>query len=144
MGRPKKYATEEERLEARRASNRKRQARFYQKHKAEITEQQVKWYYTKEGRAYTQIKDYKREDKKYNRGGIDLTVPWFIRNIYTKCIYCGETDWKKLGCDRIDNNLPHTMENVVPCCLDCNNKRKRKPFEEFYWEMKHKTLGNES
>lgn len=142
MGRPRKYATEEERLEARRASNRKRQARFYQKHKAEITEQQVKWYYTKEGRAYTQIKDYKREDKKYNRGGIDLTVPWFIRNIYTKCIYCGETDWKKLGCDRINNNLPHTMENVVPCCLDCNNKRKRKPFEEFYWESKHKTLGN--
>lgn len=117
---------------------------YNKEHKKEKAEYDARYRQTKEGRASNLINAHKREDKKYNRGNCDLTVPWFVRNIYTKCIYCGETDWKKLGCDRIDNNLPHTMENVVPCCLDCNNKRKLKPFEQFYWESKHETLGEES
>lgn len=152
----KKYLTEEERLEARRASSRKWKAehkleiaeynaKYNQEHQTERTEYNAKYYYTKEGRAYFLINAHKQEDKKYYRGDCDLTVPWFIENIFTKCIYCGETDWKKLGCDRIDNSKAHTIENVVPCCLDCNNKRQKKPFEQFYWEMKHeKTLGDES
>lgn len=173
-GRPRKYATEEERKEARR--------KYYQEHKEEIAEQHAKWYQehkdeiaeyrakylqehkaeraetlakyrqkhkkeiaeydaryrkTKEGRAVMLINRHKEEDKKYNRGNCDLTMPWFVRNIFTKCIYCGETDWKKLGCDRIDNNLPHTSGNVVPCCAECNCKRQKKPFEQFYMESKH-------
>ena len=166
----KKYLTEEERLEAKRAMQRKyyqkckkqilerqdkyrelhkdeiaeRKAIYYQKHKQEIVEKVAKYNQTQNGRACYLINAHKREDKKNNRGECDLTVPWFVRNIFTKCIYCGESDWKKLGCDRIDNSLPHTIENVVPCCLDCNNKRQKKPFEQFYWESKHKTLGEES
>lgn len=156
MGRPKKYATEEERLEARRAKCRRWRAKHkleiaeynanhYQDHKDVILEKKAKYRQTKEGRAYSLINKHKQEDKNYGRGECDLAVPWFIRNIFTKCIYCGETDWKKLGADRIDNSLPHTIVNVVPACWDCNRKRKKKPFEQFYWEMKHeKTLGNES
>lgn len=164
----RKYATEEERLEARRARKRKYSAKWRAEHKAEkaeydaryrqehkeeiakyreehkdeIVEIKRKYLNTKEGRASNLIRAYKQEDKKRGRGDIDLTVPWFIRNIFTKCIYCGESDWKKLGCDRIDNSKAHTMENVVPSCWDCNNKRQSKPFEQFYWEMKHKTLGD--
>lgn len=174
MGRPRKYTTEEERKEARRAYMKEYIAKYYQDHKQEIIEKaakyreehkleiaeykakyhrehrtetlerEAKYRQTKEGRAAILIGAYKHEDKKQNRGDIDLTVPWFVRNIFTKCIYCGESDWKKLGCDRIDNSLPHTIENVVPCCADCNNKRGTKPFEQFYWEMKHETLGEES
>ena len=181
----KKYFTEEERKEAKKAYDRKYQAKYYQEHKAEIIEKTAKYrkdhkdeiaerkaeyyqnhkaeiaeynakynqehkdekaeydakrYSTKEGRASNLIRKHKLEDKKRGRGDIDLTVPWFVRNIYTKCIYCGETDWKKLGCDRIDNSLPHTMENVVPCCVDCNKKRGLKQFEQFYLEMKHKKM----
>ena len=163
----RKYVTEDERLEAKRARNRKYMTKYRQEHKAErakyreehkaeraeyfakyrqehkdeSTEIKRKYLNTKEGRASNLIRAYKQEDKKRGRGDIDLTVPWFIRNIFTKCIYCGETDWKKLGCDRINNSKAHTMENVVPSCWDCNNKRQSKPFEQFYWELKHKTLG---
>ena len=171
----KKYFTEEERLEAKRAYNRKwkaehkqeiaeKAARYYQEYKKEKLEYIAKWraehkaeraeymtkyntkyYNTKEGRARFLIKRYKQADKKYGRGEYDLTIPWFVRNIFTKCIYCGETDWKKLGCDRIDNSKAHTIVNVVPCCMSCNRNRQKKPFEQFYWEMKHeKTLGDES
>ena len=38
MGRPKKYATEEERLEARRAQNRLHGNNFYANHKKEVLE----------------------------------------------------------------------------------------------------------
>ena len=189
MGRPRKYATEEERKAAKRAYKKEYMAKYYQEHRDEILKKQTKynqkhkdahaeyytkWYQvhkkekaeyqakyhrehrtekaeynanyrqTKEGRACYLINTYKRNDKKYNRGDCDLTVPWFVRNIFTKCIYCGESDWEKLGCDRIDNSLPHTIENVVPCCAECNAKRHMKPFEQFYWEMKHETLGEES
>ena len=36
------------------------------------------------------------------------------------CIYCGESDWHKLGCDRIDNSKPHSTDNIVCSCKDCN------------------------
>ena len=45
---------------------------------------------------------------------------WIVDNGFTECIYCGETDWRKLGLDRINNSKPHTEDNVVPCCRRCN------------------------
>lgn len=83
---------------------------------------------------------YRTNDKKYNRGKCALTAKWIIENIFSKpCFYCGETGWEIMGCDRINNDLPHTPNNVVPCCKECNNKRRSKPFEEFCKEMGVKT-----
>ena len=52
------------------------------------------------------------------------------------CLYCGETDWIKLGLDRIDNSKPHTPDNVVTCCEKCNTKRGNKSYEEFLKEIR--------
>lgn len=30
---------------------------------------------------------------------------------------------KNIGCDRIDNNKGHSIDNVVPCCNICNTVR---------------------
>lgn len=57
----------------------------------------------------------------------DLDEKWITDNILSKeCIYCGETDWRKLGCDRIDNTKPHTKDNVVCACARCNKLRSNK------------------
>lgn len=57
----------------------------------------------------------------------DFDAQWMIDNIYSKeCIYCGETDWRLLGCDRINNNKGHTKDNVNPCCKRCNKLRSDK------------------
>jgi hypothetical protein len=75
------------------------------------------------------ISHYKYNDKK--RGFIcDLTEEWTKENITSKpCIYCGET--KDIGCDRIDNSKGHTKDNVIPCCLICNQTRMNNySFEE--------------
>ena len=57
-----------------------------------------------------------------------------IENIFkSSCVYCGDTNWEHLGCDRINNNLPHTTDNVICACGLCNVERQfnRMSVEEF-------------
>lgn len=97
-------------------------------------------------RAQYQVRSYRRDDVNNGFGDvIDFDAQWVIDNIYSKqCIYCGETDWKKLGCDRIDNTKPHTKDNVVCSCWECNNERQKQTFEEFYRNKKNKGLTSPS
>jgi hypothetical protein len=77
--------------------------------------------YRKTRREYDRVYDYKYTDKK--KGLVsDLTVEWFKENITSQpCTYCGSTE--KIGCDRVDNNKGHNMDNVIPCCDLCNQTR---------------------
>ena len=109
---------------------------YYIDKKEIITEQQKQYHQTPIGRATTLLTSYRIADKIYNRGKCDLTAKWIVENIFPKhCHYCGEDDWTKIGCDRIDNDLPHTPGNVVPCCEKCNKKRHTKLYEEFKKEV---------
>lgn len=89
---------------------------------------------TKIGRAIDLAGSYKQHDAE---NGLDssnnLTHFWIIENIFTtKCVYCGDSDWRHLGCDRIDNSKPHTPENVICACRICNIDRSdRMGVEEF-------------
>lgn len=105
-----------------------------------VNENQRKWRKNNSEmvRAIYLASNYKQNDKKYNRGESTITPQWIVDNIFTsKCFYCGETDWAELGCDRIDNDLPHTPENVVCCCEKCNKERHLTPFEEFLAKKKY-------
>lgn len=105
---------------------------YHQEHKEEIAEYEKQYKKTPNGRAKYLASSYCRCDKKANRGECTLTTQWIVDNIFSKpCHYCGETDWHKLGCDRIDNSKPHTEDNVVPCCWDCNRKRHTMDYEEY-------------
>lgn len=87
-----------------------------------------KYLNTQKGRANNLLCGYKTSDRKYER--IDdefptnyVTAKWIVEHIFSQpCKHCGETDWHKLGCNRLDNSLPHTMDNVEPCCVECNNE----------------------
>jgi len=55
----------------------------------------------------------------------NLTNEWLINNILLKrCVYCGTNE--QIGCDRIENQKGHTIDNVVPCCITCNYVRNDK------------------
>ena len=124
----KKYFTEEERKAAKRASKRK----WYYNKKEEIAAYKVEYDSTPFGRAINLLNAYKQKDKLYNRGECTITPDWIIQNIFNNpCHYCGESDWLKIGCDRIDNSLPHRPDNVVPCCDKCNKKRGTTPYGEY-------------
>lgn len=150
MGR-KLYKTEEERKEAQRAARkrwneahpeevkegrRRRQKRYAARNGEKIAERMSEWRdkyrSTQIGRAHQLVDAYKYHDKKAGRGECLITPDWVIENIFTQpCHYCGETDWKLLGCDRIDNTKPHTPDNVVCCCGKCNTKKQKTPYEEY-------------
>lgn len=112
---------------------RAREAEYRKNNGDKIREQRVKYYSTQYGRAKCLLNAYRREDKAKNRGVCTLTSDWIVENVFSgqSCHYCGESDWTKLGVDRIDNSLPHTPENCVPCCWECNNKRKNTEYNEF-------------
>lgn len=163
MGRRKKYNTEEERKEAHReACKRFREehpdymvewrknnpdkvkaynAAYYKKNNEEI----LAWHAaydaaynaTPFGRARYLVGRYRSADKKQNRGECTITPQWVVDNVFSGqvCHYCGQTDWHLLGCDRIDNTLPHTPENCVPCCCDCNKKKGTTEYDEFMRRM---------
>ena len=122
-------ANKEKYAEQRKAYDKK----YWEANKDKITERWKQYYNTKKGRAIILLSGYKQKDKKYNRGECTLTVEWIIENIFSGqvCHWCSESDWKKLGCDRINNDLPHTPENVVCSCDSCNSKRGRMTYDEY-------------
>ena len=85
------------------------------------------------GRAKKLANTYKSRDQKRGMDN-DIDSEFIENNIFTKpCIYCGETDFRLLGCDRIDNAKGHLKDNVVCACRQCNCEREyfKKSVEEF-------------
>lgn len=66
----------------------------------------------------------KKETKRRNLN-LDLTIEQYQQIVLNSCFY----DSSHLlpiygtGLDRIDNNLGYTLDNVVPCCYNCNRIR---------------------
>ena len=57
-------------------------------------------------------------------------------NKYRGKITCSRADYEAAkfiynGLDRVDNNLPHTQENCVPCCPQCNTAKCDKSQQDF-------------
>lgn len=95
----------------------------YESKKENILKQKREYAKTQNGRAARMIASYNAEDKLRNRGKGNLTVQWVVENIFSKpCAHCGKTGWKVIGCNRLDNSKPHTIDNVEPCCKECNSK----------------------
>lgn len=130
----KKYFTEEERKAAKREADKhyrethkeeraEYSAQYYQNNKEKITEYNATFFSTPFGRACNLVGAYKQNDERYNRGECTLTPDWIVEHIFSQpCAHCGKTGWKIIGCNRLDNSLPHTPDNVEPCCCECNVK----------------------
>lgn len=142
MANIKKYFTDEERkkaqkeaqkrwyqknIEREREKSKKHRKQYYEENKEIINEKnRIKYKEDQLRRAYVLLYEYNRADKKNNRGDGDLTPQWIVENIFSKQCKCGESDWTKLGCNRINNSLPHTKDNVEPCCKECNSRLNAK------------------
>ena len=81
-------------------------------------EKSAKYRSTLKGKSITRIIAHRTYDRKH--GFINtIGISFYLTNIVNRpCAYCGETE--NIGCDRIDNNLGHTEQNVIPCCGMCN------------------------
>jgi len=66
----------------------------------------------------------------------------FLRLSQEPCFYCGTTEklnhvkrkgitWLWNGLDRLDPTKSHSLDNVVPCCKDCNYGKHTKQYVQF-------------
>ena len=115
--------------------------KYYQKNREKLIKKQNEYNQTPIGRATNLITTYTQEDKKHNRGQGDLTAEWVVENIFSQpCKHCGKEGWDVIGCNRIDNDKPHSKDNVEPCCKECNDNLAR---EEEKKEVYQYTLDGE-
>ena len=113
----------DERLKKMFEESRKRHSKQEEKRnkKKEVVKRQPTETELKVKKAKTIVYRYNYIDKQRFGTTGDLDYKWVIKNIFNhKCTYCEESDWKKLGCDRIDNNKPHTKDNCICACGRCN------------------------
>ena len=72
----------------------------------------------------------------------DLADEDFFRLVSLECFYCGSLPALEIkgnlnggfiynGLDRVDNTLGYALENVVTCCITCNEAKRAKPYGEF-------------
>lgn len=105
--------------------------KYHKEHREEILEHHKQYDNTPMGRAHYLRKNHIQNDRKYGRIGDELpinyiTTKWIVENIFTKpCAHCGISGWEVIGCNRLDNALPHTKNNVEPCCFICNCRQPR-------------------
>lgn len=119
-----------------------KQKQYRKEHNEIIVKYNKKYYNTIVGRAHYLHNGYIRQDRKQGRIGKDLpknyvTLSDVVRLITKKCAHfdkCGSYGWKKIGLNRLDNSKPHTIDNVEPCCWECNRK----------FAAEEKRLGNKS
>ena len=118
----KKYANNRETILA---YNKK----YAEEHKEELAIKRSEYRKTKKGRAAYLANSYVQADRnRCFETTENITKHWILENIFNgqKCFYCGESDWRKLGADRIDNTKGHTPDNCICSCLKCNAERGNK------------------
>lgn len=104
------------------------------------------WQGTGLGLAYSLAKQ-SAERRNY---AFNISRAQFFRIAQQDCHWCGSPPSNKLkhsvkysGIDRVDNNKPYTMNNVVPCCKRCNVAKNDMTVGQFKKHIKriHKHLG---
>jgi hypothetical protein len=83
------------------------------------SQERIRWMTNKEKR----YSYYKYEAKKDHRE-FSLTFDEFCRFWSKPCWYCNKKI-SSIGLDRIDNNIGYRIDNVVPCCRDCNTVKNK-------------------
>lgn len=94
------------------------------------------------------VRGYIQQDKKKQRIDTFITTEETIEKLVVsqlKCKYClcdlklvytTKRDDEQWTLDRIDNDLPHTKDNVLVSCLKCNLKRRRLNKDKFEFTKK--------
>ena len=120
--------------------------KYYYENQEQEREWRNAYKQTKHGRAIHYAASYRKADRNDGYGDNDtINAEWIENNIFNgqTCYYCGESDWTKLGADRIDNGKGHTPDNCICACWNCNRERKNKYSVEEFVAIKKKEKGGE-
>lgn len=93
----------------------------------EINDQRRAWRQNPSNRATVIFQDSRNSDRKKLKQKNNLTKEFIKNFIRDGCHYCGETKLQ-MTLDRINNDLPHNQDNVLPACVRCNLIRREMSF----------------
>lgn len=90
------------------------------------------------------VYSYYKARSKRRKINLELNKEQFKDLILQNCFYCGKEPscifykykvyekFKYNSLDRIDSNKGYTLNNVVPCCKDCNSAKMQLTQSEFF------------
>lgn len=120
-----------------RAENREKIKQYRQENREYWKQYQKQYYSTLRGYCTNIRKTNIHADKKYGRIGDELppnypTIEDYMELLQQRDFYDGKQyDFTEMGLDRIDNDKPHTLDNIVPCTTKHNVERQKIPFDVF-------------
>ena len=99
--------------------------KYYWDHRDEMLRADKAYRKTPRGR----LRDYRTSSKQRNILFL-LTEEEFESFWKKPCEYCG-AEIETIGLDRVDNDGPYHIDNVVSCCMPCNSSKKTRSLEEW-------------
>lgn len=128
-----------------RDKNKDKQKAYRLRRKEELKILNHEWYLANKERIQQESKTlpsrYKRLLQSANTRGkeVFLTEEEYVLLMDgAVCYLCGNlplTGWSGHGLDRVDNEQGYTLENVKPCCIDCNRKKFTRSLEVYLEEV---------
>lgn len=123
------------------ACNRERWKKYRQEHPERVKQSNKKWaennrehrrQYNKQ-HSQTPEARYKVHCSGAKKRGLlnDIDLDRYKTITSQPCAYCGTTESLR-GLDRVYNDFPYTIDNVVSCCKDCNYAKHKMDFNEFF------------
>ncbi|MFA5048787.1 MAG: hypothetical protein WC516_07210 [Patescibacteria group bacterium] len=79
------------------------------------------------------FRTYKTSTKSRNYV-FEISFDEFSILVHQPCWYCGDYNRAGImsGLDRIDNNIGYVLNNVIPCCPDCNKMKLTMSQDNFF------------
>ena len=103
---------------------------YYETNKEYFAEKNKTYYRTPKGKYRVMKKNAKARNKNFS-----LSFKLYETQLWgNPCHYCG-CEIEVTGLDRRDSSKGYSRDNVVPCCFECNTKKKDKPYEQFIQEQ---------
>jgi len=90
-----------------------------------LAEQRKRYKATPEGRYGTYKDSAKHRGYTWSLSFADFRTFWQL-----PCVWCG-VDIATIGLDRVDPSVPYQLDNIEPCCSDCNRMKSDLTSDEF-------------